>query len=208
MCRLCARQLAGFGASRTSLKAVAAYLVQDEHDLQGTCQAGVGPVGWVAVAVQHVQEVLSKAQALIGVCCLPPSGLVISQCCQCGDLHKAAAHTNQFVGLCMRNSREQKPKLQLDLRDRVCKAFACMHESMSCGKTRTSKAGPKTPWSYIWSPGITHGPSSPWVYATRQGNQAPPLLPPHPRYAPCLAHTHCNQLDVIPCGVVCCAAAI
>jgi hypothetical protein len=36
-------------------------LVQDEHNLQCARQAGVGAILCIAVAVQHVQEVLSKA---------------------------------------------------------------------------------------------------------------------------------------------------
>lgn len=61
-------------------------LVQDEHDLQGTSQLGVGLVCRAAIRVQHVQEVLCEAHALVGLSCCATCCLVIGHGSKSGDL--------------------------------------------------------------------------------------------------------------------------
>ena len=65
--------------------------VQDEKDVDGTGQLGVGSVAGLQVGVQHVQEVLGVAQPLVGGRVHPPAGSVIGQSGNGWDL--ACSHT-------------------------------------------------------------------------------------------------------------------
>ncbi len=66
--------------------------MQNEQDINGAGQLGVWPVAGLQICIQHVQEVLSIAQTLVGRRVHPPAGSVIGQGCNGWDLTCRTLH--------------------------------------------------------------------------------------------------------------------
>lgn len=69
--------------------------VQHQQHLQGVHQPGVRPVAQAAAGVQHVQEVLNKAELGVGLCGCGAAVLVVGQGSQGGHLNGVKDHWNK-----------------------------------------------------------------------------------------------------------------
>ena len=60
--------------------------MQDEEDVDGAGQLGVGPVVGLQVGIQHVQEILGIPEPLVGGRVHPAAGSVVGKRCNGWDL--------------------------------------------------------------------------------------------------------------------------